>query len=114
MGPELMQQMRDQAERFGTRFITDLATGIELAHEPGGVHQVQVGGETIRTWSVILAMGAEHKKIGAPGEELLSGRGVSYCATCDAAFFAGKDCLIVGGGTRRWRRRSSSRSSPRR
>ena len=98
MGPELMQQMRDQAERFGTRFITDLATGIELAHEPGGVHQVHVGGETIRTWSVVLAMGAEHKKIGAPGEELLSGRGVSYCATCDAAFFAGKDCLIVGGG----------------
>jgi len=47
---------------------------------------------------VVLAMGAEHKKIGAPGEELLSGRGVSYCATCDAAFFAGKDCLIVGGG----------------
>jgi len=98
MGPELMQQMRDQAERFGTRFITDLATGIELAHEPGGVHQVHVGGETIRAWSVVLAMGAEHKKIGAPGEELLSGRGVSYCATCDAAFFAGKDCLIVGGG----------------
>ena len=98
MGPELMQQMRDQAERFGTRFITDLATGIELSHEPGGVHQVHVGGETIRTWSVVLAMGAEHKKIGAPGEELLSGRGVSYCATCDAAFFAGKDCLIVGGG----------------
>ena len=98
MGPELMQQMRDQAERFGTRFITDLATGIELAHEPGGVHQVHVGGDTIRTWSVVLAMGAEHKKIGAPGEELLSGRGVSYCATCDAAFFAGKDCLIVGGG----------------
>jgi len=98
MGPELMQQMRDQAERFGTRFITDLATGIELADEPGGVHQVHVGGETIRTWSVVLAMGAEHKKIGAPGEELLSGRGVSYCATCDAAFFAGKDCLIVGGG----------------
>jgi len=93
-----MQQMCDQAERFGTRFITDVATGIELAHEPGGVHQVHVGGETIRTWSVVLAMGAEHKKIGAPGEELLSGRGVSYCATCDAAFFAGKDCLIVGGG----------------
>jgi len=98
MGPELMQQMRDQAERFGTRFITDLATGIELAGEPGGVHQVHVGGETIRAWSVVLAMGAEHKKIGAPGEELLSGRGVSYCATCDAAFFADKATMIVGGG----------------
>ncbi len=98
MGPELMQQMRDQAERFGTRFITDLATGIELAHEPGGIHTVRVGDETIRARSVVLAMGAEHKKIGAPGEELLSGRGVSYCATCDAAFFAGKDTMIVGGG----------------
>jgi thioredoxin reductase (NADPH) len=93
-----MQQMRDQAERFGTRFITDLATGVELATQPGGVHKVQVGGEEILTRSVVLAMGAEHKKIGAPGEELLSGRGVSYCATCDAAFFAGKDCMIVGGG----------------
>jgi thioredoxin reductase (NADPH) len=98
MGPELMQQMRDQAERFGTRFITDLATGVDLADKPGGVHRVQVGGEEILTRSVVLAMGAEHKKIGAPGEELLSGRGVSYCATCDAAFFAGKDTLIVGGG----------------
>jgi thioredoxin reductase (NADPH) len=98
MGPELMQQMRDQAERFGTRFITDLATGVDLAKEPGGVHRVQVGGEEILARSVVLAMGAEHKKIGAPGEELLSGRGVSYCATCDAAFFADKDCLIVGGG----------------
>jgi thioredoxin reductase (NADPH) len=98
MGPELMQQMRDQAERFGTRFITDLATAVEFAGEPGGVHAVTVGDEVIRTRAVILAMGAEHKKIGAPGEELLSGRGVSYCATCDAAFFAGKDCLIVGGG----------------
>ena len=46
MGPELMQQMRDQAERFGTRFITDLATGVELAREPGGIHQVHVGGES--------------------------------------------------------------------
>ena len=98
MGPELMQQMRDQAERFGTRFITDLASGVELATEPGGVHRVHVGGETIQARAVVLAMGAEHKKIGAPGEELLSGRGVSYCATCDAAFFAGKDCMIVGGG----------------
>ncbi|HMS62110.1 MAG TPA: thioredoxin-disulfide reductase [Solirubrobacteraceae bacterium] len=98
MGPELMQQMRDQAERFGTRFITDLATGVALAGEPGGIHEVQVGGETIRARSIVLAMGAEHKKIGAPGEDLLSGRGVSYCATCDAAFFADRDCMIVGGG----------------
>src|SRR3954454_10151905 len=54
MGPELMQQMRDQAERFGTRFITDLATSIELAREPGGVHEVHVGDETIRARTVVL------------------------------------------------------------
>ncbi len=98
MGPQLMQQMRDQAERFGTRFITDLATGLELAGEPGGVHRVHVGGEVVEARTVVLAMGAEHKKLGVPGEDLLSGKGVSYCATCDAAFFAGKETLIVGGG----------------
>jgi thioredoxin reductase (NADPH) len=98
MGPELMQHMRDQAERFGTRFVTDLATKVELAREPGGVHRVFVGDEVHEARTVILAMGAEHKKIGAPGEEELSGRGVSYCATCDAAFFAGKETMIVGGG----------------
>ena len=97
-GPELMQAMRDQAERFGTRFITDLATKIELAPESGGVHRVWVGDEEHRTRTVILAMGAEHKKLGVPGEEELAGRGVSYCATCDAAFFAGRNTLIVGGG----------------
>src|SRR5215210_4834347 len=98
MGPELMQQMRDQAERFGTRFETDLATRVELSDEAGGVHSVWVGDTVYRTRTVILAMGAEHKKLGVPGEELLSGRGVSYCATCDAAFYAGKETLIVGGG----------------
>ena len=87
MGPELMQHMRDQAERFGTRFVTDLATKIELGAEPGGLHTVWVGDEAHRARTVILAMGAEHKKLGVPGEEELSGRGVSYCATCDAAFF---------------------------
>ena len=97
-GPELMQAMRDQAERFGTRFITDLATKIELAQGSGGIHRVWVGDEEHQTRTVILAMGAEHKKLGVPGEEELAGRGVSYCATCDAAFFAGKATLIVGGG----------------
>ncbi len=96
-GPELMQAMRDQAERFGTRFITDLATKIELSQDCG-VHRVWVGDEEHQARTVILAMGAEHKKLGVPGEEELSGRGVSYCATCDAAFFAGKDTMIVGGG----------------
>jgi thioredoxin reductase (NADPH) len=98
MGPELMQRFRDQAERFGSRFVTDQATEVQLADEPGGVHLVKVGDTEYRARTVILAMGAEHKKIGAPGEEELGGRGVSYCATCDAAFFKGKNTIIVGGG----------------
>src|SRR5215218_189496 len=98
MGPQMMQDLRDQAERFGTRFITDDATKIELASEEGATHVVHVGGKEIRTRSVILAMGAEPKKLGVPGEEELSARGVSYCATCDAAFFRDKPTIVVGGG----------------
>jgi len=98
MGPEMMQDLRDQAERFGTRFITDQATKVELATEPGGVHRVWVGEEEHQARAVILAMGAEHRKLGIPGEEELGGRGVSYCATCDAAFFKDAQTVIVGGG----------------
>jgi thioredoxin reductase (NADPH) len=98
MGPEMMQDFRDQAERFGTRFITDQATKIELASEPGGIHRVWVGEEEHQARSVILALGAEHRKLGIPGEEELGGRGVSYCATCDAAFFKDAQTVIVGGG----------------
>ena len=98
MGPEMMQQFRDQAERFGTRFITDDATKLELSEEPGGTHVVHVGDQQIRTRAVILAMGAEPKKLGVPGEEELAARGVSYCATCDAAFFRGAETVVVGGG----------------
>jgi thioredoxin reductase (NADPH) len=98
MGPEMMQRFRDQAERFGTRFITDQATRVELAREPGGIHRVWVGDDEHRARTVILAMGAEHKKLGVPGEEELGGAGVSYCATCDAAFFKDKPTIIVGGG----------------
>jgi thioredoxin reductase (NADPH) len=97
MGPELMQRMRDQAERFGTRFITDLATRIEPG-EGSEPHTVWVGDDEYKARTVILAMGAEHKKLGVPGEEELGGRGVSYCATCDAAFFKDRDTIIVGGG----------------
>ncbi len=97
-GPALMQTMRDQAERFGARFVTDLATRVELSDEPGGVHSVWVGDAEHRARTVILAMGAEHKKLGVPGEEELGGMGVSYCATCDAAFFVDHETLIVGGG----------------
>jgi thioredoxin reductase (NADPH) len=98
MGPEMMQQFRDQAERFGTRFITDDATKIDLAASPGDPHTIHVGGQEIRARAVILAMGAEPKKLGVPGEEELSARGVSYCATCDAAFFRGAETIVVGGG----------------
>jgi thioredoxin reductase (NADPH) len=98
MGPEMMQQFRDQAERFGTRFITDQATRVELADQPGGVHKVFVGDDEYLARTVVLAMGAEHKKLAVAGEEELGGRGVSYCATCDAAFFKDRDTMIVGGG----------------
>jgi thioredoxin reductase (NADPH) len=98
MGPALMQEMRDQAERFGTKFLTDQATAVELSSEVGGVHKVFVGDEEYRARTVILAMGAEHKKLEVRGEEELSGRGVSYCATCDAAFFKDKATIVVGGG----------------
>jgi thioredoxin reductase (NADPH) len=98
MGPEMMQQFRDQAKRFGARFITDQASRVELAIEPGGVHKVHVGDDEYQARTVILAMGAEHKKLGTPGEVELGGRGVSYCATCDAAFFKDRETVIVGGG----------------
>ncbi len=98
MGPEMMQKFRDQAERFGARLITDQADRVELSQEPGGVHSVWVGDTEHRARTVILAMGAEHKRLGVSGEEELSGRGVSYCATCDAAFFRDAQTLIVGGG----------------
>ena len=97
MGPALMSELRAQAERFGTRFITDEASRVELAHD-GGLHRVWVGDREIRARTVILAMGAEPRKLGVKGEQELSARGVSYCATCDAAFFRDKPTLIVGGG----------------
>ena len=97
MGPQMMQDLRDQAERFGTRFITDDATAIELS-EDGAPHTVTVAGKEIKTRAVILAMGAEPKKLGVPGEDELAARGVSYCATCDAAFFRDHETLVIGGG----------------
>jgi len=97
-GPVMMKQLRDQAERFGARFITDQATRVEFSDEPGGVHRVWIDEDLHTARSVILAMGAEHKKLDVPGEVELSGRGVSYCATCDAAFFKDRETVIVGGG----------------
>ena len=97
MGPAMMQDLRDQAERFGTRFITDNATKIEPGAD-GEPHTVWIDDEPHQALTVILAMGAEHKKLGVPGEEELGGRGVSYCATCDAAFYKDRTTIIVGGG----------------
>jgi thioredoxin reductase (NADPH) len=98
MGPELMQRFRDQPERFGARLVTAQADRMELAEQPGGMHRVWVEGEEHRARAVVLAMGAEHKKLEVPGEDLLGGRGVSYCATCDAAFFRDTNAIVVGGG----------------
>ncbi|HEY2006414.1 MAG TPA: thioredoxin-disulfide reductase [Solirubrobacteraceae bacterium] len=97
MGPELMQHFRDQAERFGARLETDDVTAVELS-EDGSPHKVWVGDQLHLARTVILAMGAQHRKLGVAGELELSGRGVSYCATCDAAFFKNVPTIIVGGG----------------
>jgi thioredoxin reductase (NADPH) len=97
MGPQMMQDLRDQAERFGTRFLTENVTRFEPGAE-GEPHTVYVDDEVYKARAVVLAMGAEHKKLGVPGEEELGGRGVSYCATCDAAFFKDRATIIVGGG----------------
>ena len=97
MGPQMMQDLRDQAERFGTRFITENVTRFEPGSD-GEPHRVWIDDDEYRARAVVLAMGAEHKKLGVPGEEELGGRGVSYCATCDAAFFKDRATIIVGGG----------------
>ncbi len=97
MGPELMQKFRDQAERFGARLETDDVTKLELS-EDGAPHRVWVGDQLHLGRTVVLAMGAQHRKLGVPGELELAGRGVSYCATCDAAFFRDRPTIIAGGG----------------
>jgi thioredoxin reductase (NADPH) len=96
MGPEMMNDFRAQAERFGTRFITDDATELELSD--GGIHTVKVGKDTYKTRAVILSMGAEPKRLGIPGEIELGGRGVSTCGVCDGAFFKGEDVVVIAGG----------------
>jgi len=96
MGPEMMNRFRAQAERFGTRFITDDATRVELSD--GGIQKVWVNDDEYRARTVILAMGAEPKRLGIPGEIELGGRGVSTCGVCDGAFFKGRDVVVIGGG----------------
>ena len=96
MGPDLMIAMRAQAERFGTQILTDDAAELKLA---GPVKEVTDSDGTIwKARAVILAMGSGYRKLGIPDEERLSGRGVSWCATCDGAFFRNKEIAVVGGG----------------
>ncbi|HWW67564.1 MAG TPA: thioredoxin-disulfide reductase [Solirubrobacterales bacterium] len=96
MGPEMMGQFRAQAERFGTRFVTDDVDRIELSD--GGVQRVFLGDEEHLAKTVILAMGAEPRRLGVPGEIELGGRGVSTCGVCDGAFFKGQKVVVIGGG----------------
>ncbi|MCK7637203.1 thioredoxin-disulfide reductase [Corynebacterium pygosceleis] len=95
MGPELMEQMRTQAERFGADLRQDLVDRMELA---GDVKKVWVGDEEFSARTVILAMGAAPRYLGVPGEQDLLGRGVSSCATCDGFFFRDQDIAVIGGG----------------
>jgi thioredoxin reductase (NADPH) len=96
MGPEMMNQFRAQAERFGTRFVTDDVDRVELSD--GGVQRVFLGDEEHLAKTVILAMGAEPRRRGVPGELELGGRGVSTCGVCDGAFFKDQDVVVIGGG----------------
>ena len=96
MGPDLMLAMRAQAERFGAEIITDDIVTADLA---GGVKTViDAEGNSYSAQAVILAMGSGYRKLGIPAEEVFSGRGVSWCATCDGFFFRDKDIAVVGGG----------------
>ena len=95
MGPELMDNMRAQAERFGAELIPDDVVEVDLS---GDVKIVKTATETHYAKAVILAMGSGYRKLGLPREEELSGRGVSWCATCDGFFFRQKPIVVVGGG----------------
>ncbi|MER7281664.1 thioredoxin-disulfide reductase [Dactylosporangium sp. NPDC000244] len=94
-GPELMDNMRKQAERFGAEFITDDATRVAL---DGPVKSVWIGETEYRGKAVILATGSAWRPLGVPGEQELLGRGVSSCATCDGFFFRNENIVVVGGG----------------
>ena len=96
MGPDLMDNMRKQAKRFGTELITDDIVEMDLA---GDIKTLVDGsGNTIKTKAVILAMGSAYREIGLPNEKRLSGHGVSWCATCDGFFFREQVIAVVGGG----------------
>lgn len=95
MGPDLMDNLRKQAERFGAELVTDDVTEVDLAADP---KVVKVGDETYLAKTVIVATGSGYRELGLPDEKRLSGRGVSWCATCDGFFFREQDIAVVGGG----------------
>ncbi len=94
-GPELMMNMRMQAERFGTTILDDVATNVELLNEPFIINTVD---KRFEAYAVIIATGASPRRLGLKSEEIFAGKGVSYCATCDGPFFKGEDIVVVGGG----------------
>ena len=94
-GPELMMNMRQQAERFGTCIVDDEVIRVDFNKRP---FEVTSHSETCEAHSVIICTGASPRKLGIPSEEQFAGRGVSYCATCDGPFFKGEDIVVVGGG----------------
>jgi thioredoxin reductase (NADPH) len=95
MGPELMDAMRKQAERFGAELVSDDAVAVDLTVSP---KVVRTETDTYLAKAVIIATGSKYKELDVPGEKQLSGRGVSWCATCDGFFFRGQDIVVVGGG----------------
>jgi thioredoxin reductase (NADPH) len=95
LGPSMMQDFRRQAERFGAEFVTDDVTRVDFSERP---YRVYVGDEEFRANTVIVATGASARQLGLESEQRLQGRGVSYCATCDASFFRDKVVVVVGGG----------------
>ena len=95
LGPEMMQDFRTQAERFGAEFVTDDVTRVDLSERP---FRVWVGDDEYRAETVIVATGANARQLGLESEKRLQGRGVSYCAVCDAAFFKEREVVVVGGG----------------
>ena len=99
MGPELMQNMRGQAERFGAVIRTEDVTAVHFSDDPFATpHRLEVGGETYQAHAVVIATGATARQIGLESEVRLQGRGVSYCAVCDGAFFREQELVVVGGG----------------
>jgi thioredoxin reductase (NADPH) len=94
-GPELSEQMKQQAERFGTRFEFEEVIEVDLKCRP---IVVRTNNTTFETKALIIASGASPRKLNVPGEKELTGRGVSYCATCDGFFFKNKEIMVVGGG----------------